>query len=43
MHPEDLMKSDLLCEVLLRAGGTLILVFLFLILVLALTQVAAQF
>jgi hypothetical protein len=43
VHPEDLMKSDLLCEVLVKAGGVGILLFLFLILVLALTQVSAQF
>jgi hypothetical protein len=43
MHPEDLMKSDLLCEVLVKAGGMVILLFLFLILVLALTRASAQF
>jgi hypothetical protein len=42
MHPDDLMKPDLPCEVLVKAGGMLILLFLFLILVLALTQVSAQ-
>ena len=43
MHPEDLMKSDLLCEILVKAGGVVILVFLLLILMMALTQVSAQF
>jgi hypothetical protein len=42
MHSDDLMKPDLPCEVLVKAGGMLILLFLFLILVLALTQVSAQ-
>jgi hypothetical protein len=43
MHPEDLMKSDLQCELLVKAGGMVILLFLLLIMVLALTQVSAQF
>ena len=43
MPPDDLMKRDVLCEVLVRAGGMLILLLLFVVLVLALTQVSAQF
>jgi hypothetical protein len=43
VHPDDLMKPDVLCEVLVRAGGMLILLLLFVVLVLALTQVSAQF
>ena len=42
MPRDDLMKPDLLREVLVKAGGTLILPFLFLILVLALTQVSTR-
>ena len=42
MHSDDLIKPDLLCEVLVKAGGMLILLFLFPILVLALSQVSAQ-
>ena len=42
MHPDDLMKSDLLCELLVTAGGTLILLILLLVVVVVLTQVFAQ-
>jgi hypothetical protein len=42
MHPDDLMKSDLLCELLLTAGGSLLLLLLLVIVVLAVTQVSAQ-
>ena len=40
MHPEDLMKPDLLSEILLVGSGVLIFVTLILILVDALTQTA---
>ena len=41
MHPEDLLNADMLSEILLLVGGTMILVTLLLILVAAFTQIAA--
>ena len=41
MHPEDLMNADMLSEILLLVGGSVIFVTLLLILVAALTQTAA--
>jgi hypothetical protein len=38
MHPEDLMKSDLLSEIVLLGSGELIFVSLLLIVVTALTR-----
>ncbi len=38
MHPDDLMKSDLLSEILLVSSGVLLFVALILVLVAALTQ-----
>ena len=38
MHPDDLMKSDLLSEILLVRSGALLFVALILALVAALTQ-----
>jgi hypothetical protein len=38
MHPEDVMKADLLSEIILLGSGGLILVSLLLIVVTALTQ-----
>ena len=38
MHPDDLMKSDLLSEILLVISGVLLFVALILVLVAALTQ-----
>jgi hypothetical protein len=39
MHPEDLMKADLLSEVVLLGGGEVIFISLLLIVVIALTRV----
>jgi hypothetical protein len=41
VHPQDLMKPDLLSEVLLLSNGMLVFVILMLILVVALTQASA--
>jgi hypothetical protein len=41
MHPEDLMKTDMLSEIILLVSGSLIFATLLLILVVALTQTAA--
>jgi hypothetical protein len=41
MHPEDLMNADVLSEILLLLSGSVILLTLLLILVIALTQVGA--
>ena len=41
MHPEDLMKADMLSEILLLVSGSLIFFTLLLILVAALTPTAA--
>ena len=41
MHPEDLMNADMLSEILLLVSGTMILVTLLLILLVALMQTAA--
>ena len=38
MHPEDVMKADLLSEIILLGSGGLILVSLLLIVVTALTR-----
>lgn len=38
MHPDDLMKSDLLSEILLVSSGVLLFVALMLVLLAALTQ-----
>jgi hypothetical protein len=38
VHPDDLMKSDLLSEILLVSSGALLFVALILVLVAALTQ-----
>jgi len=38
MHPDDLMKSDLLSDILLVSSGVLLFVALILVLVAALTQ-----
>ena len=38
MHPDDLMKPDLLSEILLVSSGVLLFVALILVLVAALTQ-----
>jgi hypothetical protein len=38
VHPDDLMKSDLLSEILLVSSGVLLFVALILVLVAALTQ-----
>jgi len=38
MHPEDLMKADLLSEVVLLGGGEVIFISLLLIVVIALTR-----
>jgi hypothetical protein len=38
MHPEDVMKADLLSEIILLGSGGLILVSLLLIVVTAFTQ-----
>ena len=42
MHPDDLMKTDLLSEILLVGSGLILFVPLLLILVTALTQSAAM-
>jgi len=41
MHREDLMNADMLSEMLLLVSGTVIVVTLFLILLVTLTQTAA--
>ncbi len=41
MHPEDLMNPDLLSEIIVLVSATVIFVTLFIILMAALTQVAA--
>ena len=41
MHPEDLMNTDMLSEILLLVSGSLIFFTLLLILVAALTRTAA--
>ena len=41
MHRDDLMKPDLLSEILVLGGGVLIFATLILILVVALTQTAS--
>jgi len=41
MHREDLMNADMLSETLLLVSGTMIVVTLLLILVAALTRIAA--
>jgi hypothetical protein len=41
MHREDLMNADMLSEILLLVSGTMILITLLLILLAALTQIAA--
>jgi hypothetical protein len=38
VHPDDLMKSDLLSEILLVSSGVLLFVALMLVLLAALTQ-----
>ena len=41
MHREDLMNADMLSEIVLLVSGTMIVVTLLLILVAALTRIAA--